>query len=95
MIAIIDYGAGNLKSVKKAFDYLNVDSRVISNSEKLIEAEKVVLPGVGAFGAAVEKLQDSDFYEAIQVWLRSDRPKRVLPDIISTAARPGRVTLNA
>jgi glutamine amidotransferase len=74
MIAIIDYGAGNLKSVKKAFDYLNVDSRVISNSEKLIEAEKVVLPGVGAFGAAVEKLQDSDFYEAIQVWLRSDKP---------------------
>jgi imidazole glycerol phosphate synthase glutamine amidotransferase subunit len=74
MIVIIDYGAGNLKSVKKAFDYLNVDSRVISNSDDLTEAEKIVLPGVGAFGAAVEKLQESGFYEAIQDWLRSDKP---------------------
>jgi glutamine amidotransferase len=74
MIAIIDYGAGNLKSVKKAFDYLNVDSQVISNSEELMEAEKVVLPGVGAFGAAIEKLLESGFYEAIQNWLRSDKP---------------------
>lgn len=74
MIAIIDYGAGNLKSVKKAFDYLQVESQVISNSEKLTDAEKVVLPGVGAFGAAVDKLQDSGFYDSIQDWLRANRP---------------------
>jgi glutamine amidotransferase len=74
MIAIIDYGAGNLKSVKKAFDYLNFDSRVTSNSKELTEVDKVVLPGVGAFGAAVEKLQESGFYEAIQDWLRSNKP---------------------
>jgi len=74
MMAIIDYGAGNLKSVKKAFDYLNVESRIISNSEELTYAEKVVLPGVGAFGAAVEKLQESGFYEGIQNWLKAGKP---------------------
>jgi glutamine amidotransferase len=74
MMAIIDYDAGNLKSVKKAFDYLNVESRIISNSEELTYAEKVVLPGVGAFGAAVEKLQESGFYEGIQNWLKAGKP---------------------
>lgn len=74
MIAIIDYGAGNLKSVKTAFDYLNVESRIISNNKELTDAEKVVLPGVGAFGAAVEKLQESDFYEGIQDWLKAGKP---------------------
>ena len=51
MIAIIDYGAGNLRSVKKVFDYLMVESQIFSNSDGLTDAEKVVLPGVGAFGA--------------------------------------------
>ena len=74
MIAIIDYGAGNLKSVKKAFDHLQVESQVISNSDELADAEKVVLPGVGAFGAAVEKLRESGFYDSIQDWLKADRP---------------------
>ncbi len=74
MIAIIDYGAGNLKSVKKAFDYLNVKSQVVSNSEQLADAERVVLPGVGAFGAAVDKLQETGFYDSIQDWLKANRP---------------------
>ena len=72
MIAIIDYGAGNLKSVKKAFDYLNVKSQVVSNSEQLADAERVVLPGVGAFGAAVDKLQETGFYDSIQDWLKAN-----------------------
>jgi len=74
MIAIIDYGAGNLKSVKKAFDYLQIESQVVSNREQLADAEKVVLPGVGAFGAAVDKLQESGFYDSIRDWLKADRP---------------------
>jgi len=74
MIAIIDYGAGNLRSVKKAFDYLQIESQVVSNREQLADAEKVVLPGVGAFGAAVEKLQESGFYDSIRDWLKADRP---------------------
>ena len=74
MIAIIDYGAGNLRSVKKAFDYLNVKSQVISRSEQLANAEKIVLPGVGAFGAAIEKLHESGFYKAIREWLILNKP---------------------
>ncbi len=56
MIAIIDYDAGNLKSVEKAFEYLG-EKTVISRDEKeILAADKVVLPGVGSFGDAMEKL---------------------------------------
>ncbi len=74
MIAIIDYGAGNLRSVKKAFDYLKVESQIISSPDQLADAEKIVLPGVGAFGAAVKKLHESGFYDAIPDWLRANKP---------------------
>ena len=74
MIAIIDYGAGNLKSVKKAFDFLKVDSKVISSGEEWRGFVKLVLPGVGAFGAAVEKLQNSSFADRIKDWLAADKP---------------------
>ncbi len=74
MIAIIDYGAGNLRSVKKVFDYLKVESQIFSKSDGLTDAEKVVLPGVGAFGAAVDKLQESGFYDSIKDWLKANRP---------------------
>lgn len=74
MIAIIDYGAGNLKSVKKAFDFLKVESKIVSKSEDLADAKKVVLPGVGAFGAAVEKLHESEFFQSIQKWVSVNKP---------------------
>ena len=74
MIAIIDYGAGNLKSVKKAFDFLKVESVIVSNIEDLAQAKKIVLPGVGAFGAAVGKLHESDFFNSIQNWIGENRP---------------------
>lgn len=74
MIAIIDYGAGNLRSVKKAFDYLKVESQIISKIDQLDNAKKIVLPGVGAFGAAIEKLHESGFYEAIREWLILNKP---------------------
>ena len=74
MISIIDYGAGNLRSVKKAFDYLEVDSKIISKRQELDYAEKVVLPGVGAFGAAVNKLYEHGFYEALIEWINADKP---------------------
>jgi glutamine amidotransferase len=49
MIAIVDYGAGNLNSVKKAFDYLEADVVVTDQSQVLTSADKIVLPGVGHF----------------------------------------------
>ena len=51
MIAIIDYDAGNLKSVEKALLYLGQDVLVTRDREKILSADKVILPGVGNFGA--------------------------------------------
>ena len=57
MIAIIDYDAGNLKSVEKALLYLGQDVLVTRDREKILSADKVILPGVGNFGDAMEKLK--------------------------------------
>ena len=53
MIAIIDYGMGNLRSVQKAFEFLGFDAEITDNPEKIAGADKVVLPGVGAFCDAI------------------------------------------
>jgi imidazole glycerol-phosphate synthase subunit HisH len=58
VIAIIDYGAGNLVSVKKALDWLGQDSRITSDPAEIREAAKIVLPGVGHFGST-QALADS------------------------------------
>lgn len=56
MIAIIDYDAGNLKSVEKALQYLGEEAVITRDRQELLMADKVILPGVGAFGDAMEKL---------------------------------------
>lgn len=57
MIAIIDYDAGNLKSVQKAFSHLGQESVITRDRRQILSADKVVLPGVGAFGEAMEQLR--------------------------------------
>ena len=57
MIAIIDYDAGNLKSVQKALAYIGQESIVTRDRKELLRADKVILPGVGAFGDAMENLK--------------------------------------
>ncbi|MCD7981605.1 MAG: imidazole glycerol phosphate synthase subunit HisH [Clostridiales bacterium] len=57
MIAIIDYDAGNLKSVQKALAFLEKESVITRDPEEILQAEKVILPGVGAFGDAMENLK--------------------------------------
>lgn len=57
MIAIIDYDAGNIRSVEKALAFLGEDPVVTRDSEKILGADGVILPGVGAFGDAMQKLQ--------------------------------------
>ena len=66
MIAIIDYDAGNLKSVEKALVSLGEDCIVTRDAETILGADKVILPGVGAFGDAMEKLQRFGLVEVIQ-----------------------------
>lgn len=65
MIAIINYGLGNLQSVKNALDFLNVPSMVVADPKDLEEAERIILPGVGAFGKGMENLRQAGFVQAL------------------------------
>lgn len=65
MIAIIDYDAGNLKSVKKALQYLGEEAVITRDRQELHKADKVILPGVGAFGDAMEKLHRYELVDTI------------------------------
>ena len=57
MVAIIDYDAGNIKSVEKAIAYLGKEAVITRNPEEILKADHVILPGVGAFGDAMDKLE--------------------------------------
>lgn len=66
MIAIIDYDAGNLKSVEKALQHLGQECVVTREPEEILKADKVILPGVGAFGEAMEKLHHYGLVDVIK-----------------------------
>ena len=70
MIAIIDYGMGNLRSVQKAFEYLGMEAVITEEIEVMQKADKVVLPGVGAFKDAMETIRkkgiDSFLWETVK-----------------------------
>ena len=65
MIAIIDYGAGNIFSVKNALDHLGIESELTNDKQKLVDADALILPGVGAFPAAMQKLCESGLVDTI------------------------------
>ena len=65
MIAIIDYGMGNLRSVEKAFQAVGYPAEITSDPDRVAKADRVVLPGVGAFGAAMENLRRSGMDQAV------------------------------
>lgn len=71
MIAIIDYGAGNLQSVVKAFEYIGCQVEIVSDAEKLQHAGAAVLPGVGSFGDAMDCLEKRGFVPAIREFIAS------------------------
>ncbi len=58
MIAIVDYDAGNLKSVEKALAYLQEESVITRDFKEIEKADKVILPGVGSFGAAMDNSKE-------------------------------------
>ena len=74
MIAIIDYDAGNIKSVEKAFQYIGEDTVVSRDKDVILSADKVVLPGVGSFGDAMEKLRDYDLIDTINKVVENNTP---------------------
>lgn len=66
MIAIIDYNAGNLKSVEKALNYLEQECMVTRNFREIEKADKIILPGVGAFGDAMSQLKKYELDKVIR-----------------------------
>ncbi|MFQ9933866.1 MAG: imidazole glycerol phosphate synthase subunit HisH [Lachnospiraceae bacterium] len=65
MIAIIDYDAGNLKSVEKALDFLGEDTVISRDRDEILSADRVILPGVGSFGDAMAKLKSYNLINTI------------------------------
>ena len=74
MIAIVDYNMGNLASVKNAFAKLGKDTVVESDPKKFKEYDKLILPGVGAFGDAMEHLRERDMIDSIKEFAASGKP---------------------
>lgn len=74
MIAIIDYGMGNLHSVSKAVERLGVDAVVTSDEGQLMQADGAILPGVGAFGDAMHNLRETGLGDAVRYYAQSGKP---------------------
>lgn len=74
MIAIIDYDAGNMKSVEKALIHLGEKPVITREREEILSADKVILPGVGAFGDAMTKLREYGLEEVIHEVVAKDIP---------------------
>lgn len=74
MIAILDYGAGNLHSIRTALARQGLDVRVTESARLLDDADALVVPGDGAFGPAIERLRALGFAERIPAYVRSGRP---------------------
>ena len=66
MIAIIDYGAGNIFSVKNALDYIGLPNILTNKKEELINADGLILPGVGAFPSAMKMLKETELIDTIK-----------------------------
>ncbi len=74
MIAIIDYGVGNLFSLRCSLRYLGFDAEVSGDASVLSEADKLILPGVGAFGDAMDKLRSVGLVEPLRALAAGGRP---------------------
>ena len=74
MIAIIDYGAGNLQSVKKAFDFIGAESVITDNPEIINACDRILLPGVGSFGDAMDSMHKSGLVETVKQNALSGKP---------------------
>ena len=74
MIAIIDYGMGNIRSVEQALKYIGAAYIVTSDKEKIFRSDGVILPGVGAFPKAMDVLEEKDLVRVLQEIGRSRKP---------------------
>ncbi|MDD5686955.1 MAG: imidazole glycerol phosphate synthase subunit HisH [Elusimicrobia bacterium] len=74
MIAIVDYGMGNLRSVQKAFEFINRKAVITADKNKILKSSLVVLPGVGSFSAAITNLKKLKLIETIYKVINNNKP---------------------
>lgn len=74
MIAIIDYGMGNLRSVQKAFEFLGLRAHITDKADDLVNASRIVLPGVGAFADAIKRLEETGLCDTMQGEIKKGKP---------------------
>lgn len=74
MIAIIDYGAGNLTSVQRAVTYLGKDGKITADAETILRSEQVIFPGVGAARATMDTLRAGALDEVLKAFYKSGKP---------------------
>ena len=74
MIALLDYGAGNVRSVQKALTAAGGDVRLVPNPETVAQADAVVLPGVGAFDDCINAMQRQELFEAARAFVSTGKP---------------------
>lgn len=74
MIAIIDYGVGNLFSLSSSLDYLGLENKITGDPRDIERAERIILPGVGAFGDAITKLNNTGLVELIREQVGNGKP---------------------
>lgn len=74
MIGIIDYGAGNLQSVKNALDKLGAESRIIENPDELSKLDRIILPGVGSFGYMMDNIRKKGLEDPIKKEIAKGKP---------------------
>ncbi len=74
MIVIIDYDAGNLTSVKRALDYLNIESEITPDSDRICNAERIIFPGVGNAETAIEVLKKRELDKALKLAFEKGTP---------------------
>ncbi|HEY9062909.1 MAG TPA: imidazole glycerol phosphate synthase subunit HisH [Pseudobacteroides sp.] len=74
MIAIIDYGVGNLRSVEKAFSFIGCEASISSDPEFVMQADGVVLPGVGAYSDAMDNLKKAGMVDVVKNVIADNKP---------------------
>lgn len=74
MITIVDYGMGNLRSVQKACEKVGAEARIVTDPSAIQSADKLILPGVGAFRDAIAELRRLELMEPLLEYIRADRP---------------------
>lgn len=74
MIAVIDYGAGNLQSVVKALNYIGCKCEITNNIETILNADGAIMPGVGSFGDAMDSIVNCEADKAVKNFIKTGKP---------------------